>query len=83
MVNLIEGTRSGRGSRQPLTEEGTRVPMPEPNPEPGVDPNVQVAVAIQRMTDLLAQVVERQGQNPIPQPENLGNNIKGEDKALE
>ena len=57
--------------------------MPEPNPEPGVDPNVQVAVAIQRMTDLLAQVVERQGQNPISQPENPGNHVEGENRALE
>ena len=57
--------------------------MPEPNPEPGVDPNVQVAAAIQRMTDLLAHVVEHQGQNPNPQPGNPGNHIEGEDRALE
>ncbi|XP_027168183.1 uncharacterized protein LOC113768133 [Coffea eugenioides] len=57
--------------------------MPEPNPEPGVDPNVQVAAAIQCMTDLLDHVAEYQGQNPINQPENPGNHVKGEDRALE
>ncbi|XP_071914062.1 uncharacterized protein [Coffea arabica] len=35
------------------------------------------------MTDLLAHVVERQGQNPIPQPGNLGNHVEAEDMALE
>ena len=35
------------------------------------------------MTDLLAHVVQQQGQNPNSQPENLGNHIEGEDKALE
>ncbi|XP_027169465.1 uncharacterized protein LOC113769198 [Coffea eugenioides] len=76
----MEGTRSGRGRgrghRQPLNEGGNREPMLEPNPEPGVDPNVQVAVAIQRMTDLLAHVVEHQGQNPTPQPGNPEFNAK-------
>ena len=83
----MEGTRSGRGrgpgSRQPVNEEGNHEPVPEQNPEPGVDSNVQVAAAIQCMTDLLAHVVERQGQNPIPQPGNLGNHVEGQDRALE
>ncbi|XP_027156593.1 uncharacterized protein LOC113757643, partial [Coffea eugenioides] len=35
------------------------------------------------MTDLLAHVVEDQGQNPNPQPENPGNHVEGEDRALE
>ena len=34
------------------------------------------------MTDLSAHVVERQGQNRIPQPGNLGNHLEGEDRAL-
>nr|XP_027066068.1 uncharacterized protein LOC113691937 [Coffea arabica]XP_027066079.1 uncharacterized protein LOC113691946 [Coffea arabica] len=57
--------------------------MPKPNPEPGVDPDVQVVAAIQRMTDLLAHVVEQQDQNPINQSGNPGNHVKGEDRALE
>nr|XP_027120597.1 uncharacterized protein LOC113737588 [Coffea arabica] len=83
----MEGTRSGRGRgcgrRQPSNERENREPMSEPNPEPGVDPNIQVAAAIQRMTDLLAHVVEHQGQNPNSQPGNPGNHIEGEDRALE
>nr|XP_027093680.1 uncharacterized protein LOC113714080 [Coffea arabica] len=51
----MEGTRSGRdrgrSSRQPLTEEGTRVQMPKPNPEIGVDSNALVAAAIQQGED--------------------------------
>ena len=54
----MEGTRSGRGrvrgGRQPTMERGTGTAMPELNPEPQIDPNIQVAAAIQRMTDLLA-----------------------------
>nr|XP_027067221.1 uncharacterized protein LOC113692836 [Coffea arabica] len=56
--------------------------MPEPNPKPGMDPNAQVATTIQRMTDLLAHVVERQGQNPISQPRNPGNHVESKDRAL-
>ncbi|XP_071928109.1 uncharacterized protein [Coffea arabica] len=47
--------------------------MPEPNPEPQIDPNIQVATAIQRMTDLLAQVEQQQGPNPNPPVGNPGN----------
>ena len=86
----MEGTHSGhcrdRGIRQPTTERCTRGTTSEPNPEPRVDPNVQVAAAIQRMTDFLAHVVEHQGQNPNPQPKNPGNPgnyVKSEDRALE
>nr|XP_027071905.1 uncharacterized protein LOC113696725 [Coffea arabica] len=86
----MEGTRSGwgrgRGIRQPTTEGGTRETTSEPNPEPRVDPNVQVATAIQRMTDLLAHVVEQQGQKANPYPGNLGNPsnyVESEDRALE
>nr|XP_027088578.1 uncharacterized protein LOC113709934 [Coffea arabica] len=83
----MEGTRSGpgcgRGVRQPATEGGSRETMPELNPEPRIDPNVQVAAAIQRMTDLLAHVVEQQGQPPVHQHGNPGNHLEGEDRALE
>ncbi|XP_027158299.1 uncharacterized protein LOC113759919 [Coffea eugenioides] len=82
----MEGTHSGRGCgrgiRQPSTAGGNREPTPEPNPEPRIDPNAQVATAIQRMTDLLAHVVEHQGQFPVHQPRNPGNHIEGEDRAL-
>ena len=86
----MEGTRSGRGrgrgGRQPTTEQGTGTEVPEPTPEPQIDPNVQVAAAIQRMTDLLAQVVQQQGPNPNPpvgNPGNPGNHVESEDRALE
>ena len=35
------------------------------------------------MTDLLSHVVEQQGQNPILQPENPGDQVEGENRALE
>nr|XP_027088618.1 uncharacterized protein LOC113709969 [Coffea arabica] len=35
------------------------------------------------MTDLLAHVVEHQGQHLVHQPGNPGNHIEGEDRALE
>ena len=35
------------------------------------------------MIDLSAHVVEHQGQNPINQPENSGNHVESEDRALE
>ena len=55
----MEGTRSGRGRGRGTSNEGeNREPIPGPNPEPGMDPSIQVVVAIQRMTDLLAHVVE-------------------------
>ena len=80
----MEGTRSGRGrgrgNRQPILERGTGETSYGPNPEPRVDSNVQIATAMQQMTDLLAQVVHQQGQNPNPNP---GNHIEGEDRALE
>ncbi|XP_027156254.1 uncharacterized protein LOC113757040 [Coffea eugenioides] len=86
----MEGTRSGRGrgrgSRQPATEGATRETMPEPNPKTQIDPNVQVAAAIQRMTDLLVHVVQQQGHNPNPpvgNPGNPGNHVESEDRALE
>ena len=87
LVRQMEGTRSGRGRgrerKQPSNEGGNREPRPEPNPEPRIDSNAQVAAAIQCMTDLLARVVEHQGQNPNPQLENPSNNVEGEDRALE
>nr|XP_027124227.1 uncharacterized protein LOC113740914 [Coffea arabica] len=86
----MEGTRSGRGrgrgGRQPTTERDTGTSIPEPNPEPQIDPNIQVAAAIQRMTDLLAQVVQHQGPNPNPpvgNPGNPGHHVESEDRALE
>ncbi|XP_071933782.1 uncharacterized protein [Coffea arabica] len=86
----MEGTRSGRGrgrgGRQPTIEQGTGTAMPELNPEPQIDPNIQVAAAIQRMTDLLAQVVQQQGPNPVPpvgNPGNPGNHVESEDRAVE
>ncbi|XP_027174576.1 uncharacterized protein LOC113774219 [Coffea eugenioides] len=60
--------------------------MPEPNPEPRINPIVQAAAAIQRMTDLLAHVMEQQGHNPNPlvgNPENPRNHIESEDRTLE
>ncbi|XP_027169055.1 uncharacterized protein LOC113768775 [Coffea eugenioides] len=83
----MEGTRSGRGRgrgiRQPTTDGGTRDTTSEPNPEPRVDPSVQIDAAMQQMTDLLAQVVQQQGQPPIPQPGNPGHVVESEDRALE
>ena len=87
LVRSMEDTRRGRGRgrgcKQPSNERGNREPKPEPNPEPRIDPNAQVAAAIQRMTNLLAHVVEHQGQNPNPRLGNHGNNVEGEDRALE
>nr|XP_027062811.1 uncharacterized protein LOC113689204 [Coffea arabica] len=83
----MEGTRSGRGRgrgvRQPTTDEGIRDTSTEPNPEPRVDPNAQIAAVMQQMTDLLAHVVQQQGQPPIQQPGNPGHVVESEDRALE
>ncbi|XP_027155509.1 uncharacterized protein LOC113758506 [Coffea eugenioides] len=85
----MEGTRSGRGhghgSRQP-SDRGTAETSTGPNPEPRVDLNVQIAAAMQQMTDLLAHVVQQQGHNPNPpvgNPRNPGNHVESEDRALE
>ena len=83
MESTRRGRGRGRGRRQTPIGGANREPTPEPNPEPRADPNVQVAAAIQRMTDLLAHVVGHQGQNPVNQPGNPGNHIEGENKALE
>nr|XP_027075956.1 uncharacterized protein LOC113699808 [Coffea arabica] len=86
MEGMRSGRGRGRGGRQPTTEQGTGTEVPEPTPEPQIDPNVQVAAAIQRMTDLLAQVVQQQGPNPNPpvgNPGNPGNHVESEDRALE
>ena len=86
----MEGTRSGRGrgrgGRRPTTGQETGTSIPEPTPEPQIDPNIQVAAAIQRMTDLLGQVVQHQGPNPNPpvgNPGNPGHHVEREDRALE
>ena len=42
-----------------------------------------MATAINRMTNLLAQLVDRQGQNPLNQPRNSENPAEREDRALE
>ena len=42
-----------------------------------------MATAINRMTNLLIQLVDRQGQNPLNQPRNPKNPAEGEDGALE
>ena len=49
----------------------------------GADPNAQVATTIQRMIDLVAQIVDRQGQNPVIQSENTGNHVERKDRVLE
>ena len=83
----MEGTRSGRGrgrgNRQPTPDRGAGETSSGPNPEPRVDPNVQIAAAMQQMTNLLAQVVQQQGQNPNPNPGNPGNHVESDDRALE
>ena len=83
----MEGTRSGRGrgrsTRQPTTEGGIRDTTTELNPEPRVDPSVQIAATVQQMTDLLAHVVQHQGQPPVQQSGNPGHLVEGEDRALE
>ena len=60
----MEGRRSerghGHGPRQPLNQGVNCKPAVEQNGEPGTDPNPQVATTIQRMIDLLAQIVDRQ-----------------------
>ena len=85
----MEGTRSGlgrgRGRRQPTPDRGVGETSSGPNPEPRVDPNTQIAAAMQQMTNLLAQVVQQQGQNPNPNHNsgNPGNHIESDDRALE
>ena len=72
--------RSGRGYgcefRQPLNQWGNREPAAEQNRDPWVNPTAQITTAIQRMIDLLIQIVDRQGHNP-------GNHVEREDSDLE
>ena len=65
-----------------MNQGGNHEPTAEQNCELGADPNAQIATAIQCMTDLLTQIVDRYSQNPINQPKNPRNHVEEEDKAL-
>ncbi|CDP17653.1 unnamed protein product [Coffea canephora] len=63
--------------REPREERGETV---EPQPGPRVERGDQVATTIQQMTNILARLVEQQGQAPVNQPRDPE---IGQDRALE
>ncbi|XP_027171917.1 uncharacterized protein LOC113771541 [Coffea eugenioides] len=74
------GRGCGRGFRQPRTPERGEGSTIGPNQNPRNEEGDQVATAINRMTDILERLAERQGPEPVNQP---GNQKRGEDRALE
>ena len=81
----MEGRRSrgrgrGRGVKraQELREE--RETSVEQRQGPRVEAGDQMATAVQQMTNILARLVDQQGQMPVNQPQNPE---IGEDKVLE
>nr|XP_027124258.1 uncharacterized protein LOC113740948 [Coffea arabica] len=63
--------------REPREERGETV---EPQPGPRAEGRDQVATAIQQITNILARLVEQQGQAPVNQSRDLD---IGQDRALE
>ena len=74
------GRGRGRGFRQPRTPERGEGSATGPNQNPRNEEGDQVATAINRMTDILERLAERQGPEPVNQPRNQE---RGEDRALE
>ena len=78
------GSNRGRGGRQaqePVQElRGERNGIVEPQPGPRAEGGDQVATAIQQMTNILARLVEQQGQAPVNQPRDPD---MRQDRALE
>nr|XP_027124207.1 uncharacterized protein LOC113740892 [Coffea arabica] len=76
----MDERRSGRGSRQaqPQGDEQGSATGPTRGQE-NIEVN-QMATAINRMTDILERLAERQGPGPLNQP---GAQDRGEDRALE
>ena len=83
----MEGRRSygrgvdrGRVARQSQEPRNERETAAEQDRGPRVKVGDQVATAIQQITNILARLVEQQGQTPVNQ---LRNPEIGEDKVLE
>ena len=78
------GSNRGPGDRQaqePGQEpRGERSGTAEPQPGPRAEGGDQVATAIQQMTNILARLVDQQGQTPMNQPRDPD---MGQDRALE
>ena len=80
MEGRISGRGRGRGARQPQPHGDDQGSTTGPTQgQENVEGN-QVATAINRMTDILEHLVERQGPGPFNQ---IGGQDRGENKALE
>ena len=81
-----QGATRGRGSNRGRGGRQTQEPMQEPRGKrgetvrPWIERRDHVATAIQQMTNILARLVEQQGQAPVNQPRDPD---MGQDRALE
>ena len=74
------GRGHGRGFRQPCTPERGERSATGPNQNLRNEGGDQVATPLNRITDVLERLAERQGPEPVNQPKNQG---RGEDRDLE
>ena len=74
------GRGRGRGTKRAQEPREERETTVEREQGPRVEAGDQMATAIQQMTNILARLVDQQGQIPVNQPQNPE---IGEDRALE
>ena len=83
-TKTMDGRRSGRGRgrgiRQPQAHGDDQGSATGPSQGQGNVEDNQVVTAINRMTDILERLVERQDPGPVNQP---GAQERGKDRALE
>ena len=73
------GRGRGRGRKQPQEQRGDQGSAIDQKRGLRAEEGDQVAMAINRMTDLLERIVDRQGQEPVIQPGGLEGGV---DRAL-
>ena len=74
------GVTHGQGTGQAQEPREEREAAAKQQHEPRAEAGDQVAMAIQRMTDILVRLVKQQGRAPVNQPKEPEG---GEDRALE
>ena len=73
------GRGCGRGHKQLQEQMGDQGSAVDQNRGPRAEVGDQVSTAINRMTDLLERIVDRQGQEPVIQPKGFEGGV---DRAL-
>ena len=74
------GRGRGHGARQPSTPDRGEGSATRSNQNPRNEEGDQVATVINRMTDVLERLAERQRPDPVNQPRNQE---RGDDRVLE